>query len=157
MKVPKKIANLKKKAEKKFTPQAIMKHLFDNKEFRKLIIDLNTEDQLFEQGIDSKGRSLGDYSIATIEGTSNFRGKKQKGQRYDHITLKDTGDFYRSFRIELTGSTFKIVADGQKEETNLFAEYGIDIIGLTQFNMSVVMSAAVPIIQKYIKSVLINE
>lgn len=123
-----------------------MKHLFQQTSFRKLIIDLNTEEQLYNQGIDSKGRSLGDYSIYT-------RGLKQnKGQRYDHITLKDTGEFYRSFSIRLEGSSFRIVADGQKEDTNLFKEYGIDILGLTEDSISVVITAAIPIIQKYIKS-----
>jgi hypothetical protein len=40
----------------------------------------------------------------------------------------------------------------QTEDTNLFKEYGIDILGLTQDSMSVVVTAAVPIIQKYIKA-----
>lgn len=122
-----------------------MKHLFSQASFRKLIIDLNTQEQLFEQGIDSKGRSLGEYSTYT-------RGLKQnKGQIFDHITLKDTGEFYRSFSLKLEGASFRIVADGQKEDTNLFKEYGIDILGLTEDSMSVVITAAIPIIQKYIK------
>lgn len=122
-----------------------MKHLFSQTSFRKLIIDLNTQEQLFEQGIDSKGRSLGEYSTYT-------RGLKQnKGQRVDHITLKDTGEFYRSFSLKLEGASFRIVADAQKEDTNLFKEYGIDILGLTEDSMSVVTTAAIPIIQKYIK------
>ena len=57
-----------------------------------------------------------------------------------------------SFSIRLEGSSFRIIADGQKEDTNLFKEYGIDILGLTQDSMSVVVTAAVPIIQKYIKA-----
>ena len=123
-----------------------MKHLFQQTSFRKLIIDLNTEEQLYSQGIDSKGVQLGEYSIYT-------KGLKQnKGQRTDHITLKDTGEFYKSFSIRLEGSSFRIIADGQKEDTNLFKEYGIDILGLTQDSMSVVVTAAVPIIQKYIKA-----
>lgn len=123
-----------------------MKHLFQQTSFRKLIIDLNTEEQLYSQGVDSKGVQLGEYSIYT-------KGLKQnKGQRTDHITLKDTGEFYKSFSIRLEGSSFRIIADGQKEDTNLFKEYGIDILGLTQDSMSVVVTAAVPIIQKYIKA-----
>ncbi len=123
-----------------------MKHLFQQTSFRKLIIDLNTEEQLYSQGIDSKGVQLGEYSIYT-------KGLKQnKGQRTDHITLKDTGEFYKSFSIRLEGSSFRIVADGQKEDTNLFKEYGIDILGLTEDSMDVVVTAAIPIIQKYIKA-----
>lgn len=131
-----------------------MKHLFNDRNFRKLIIDLNTEEQLFEQGIDSTGRKLGEYAIATIEGTKNFRGKKQKGQPYDHITLKDTGAFYKSFQIKYEGTSLRITADGQKDDTNLFQEYGIDIVGLTEDSMSVVITAALPIVQRYIKDVI---
>lgn len=123
-----------------------MKHLFQQTSFRKLIIDLNTEEQLYSQGVDSKGVQLGEYSTYT-------KGLKQnKGQRTDHITLKDTGEFYKSFSIRLEGSSFRIIADGQKEDTNLFKEYGIDILGLTEDSMDVVVTAAIPIIQKYIKA-----
>ena len=126
-----------------------MKHLFNQAEFRKLIIDLNQE-QLYEYGIDSKGRSLGDYSAYTKSL------KIPKGQRIDHITLKDAGDFYRSFSVKLEGSRFVIVADGQKEDTNLFKEYGIDILGLTEDSFDVLRTTAIPIINKYLKERLSN-
>ena len=144
--IPKAIRELERRLQKNLNPNALMKHLFQQTSFRKLIIDLNTEEQLYSQGVDSKGVQLGEYSIYT-------KGLKQnKGQRTDHITLKDTGEFYKSFSIRLEGSSFRIIADGQKEDTNLFKEYGIDILGLTQDSMSVVVTAAVPIIQKYIKA-----
>jgi hypothetical protein len=157
MKTPKAILTLQKNLKNATSENELMKVLFQNQTFRKLIIDLNTQEQLFEQGIDSKGRSLGEYSIATIEGTRNFLGKKQKGQRFDHITLNDTGAFYRSFAVQLEGNTIRITADGQKEDTNLFQEYGIDIVGLTEDSMSVLATAAIPIIQKHLKTALTND
>lgn len=152
MKIPKKIQNLQKNFLKATSEKELMTALFRDKSFRKLIIDLNTEEQLFEQGVDSKGRKLGNYSIATIEGTRNFLGKKQKGQRFDHITLKDTGAFYKSFSVSMEGTSFKITADGDKGDTNLFQEYGIDIVGLTEDSMSVLITAAIPIIQRHLKT-----
>lgn len=89
------------------------------------IIDLNTQEQLFEQGIDSLGNSLGEYSDFTVEV------KKLKGQRFDHITLRDSGDFYNSFQVNVGKNFFVINADPIKDDTNLFTEFGVDIVGLT--------------------------
>lgn len=104
------------------------------------IVHYNTIDQLFNQGIDSDGNSLGQYSASTIEGTKNYLGKKQKGQRYDHITLKDTGAFYDSFKVVQTQDGLLIVADPEKDDTNLRDEFGNEIIGLTDENYNKAVS-----------------
>lgn len=127
-----------------------MLFLFQNAEFRKLIIDLNTIDQLYNQGVDSRGVSLGDYTAYTKSL------KQQKGERYDHITLKDTGEFYKSFRIIFTGDALQIVANPIKDDTNLFKEFGIDIVGLTEDSMSVVTTKALQLIKPYIKQQLLK-
>lgn len=62
------------------------------------IIDLN-QAQMYDKGVDSDGVSLGNYSMATIYGTTKFEGKIQKGQRYDHVTLKDTGESYDTMKV----------------------------------------------------------
>jgi len=111
------------------------------------IIRMNTEDQLEEAGIDSLGRSLGEYSPFTI-----IR-KRSKGQRFDHITLKDTGKFYDSWRIVVNTDGFTLDADDQKEDTALFEVYGNDVLGLTDENKVYLQGM---IIENYIKY-LINE
>jgi len=120
---------------------SIVENILRDAEFQRFIIDLNTEGQLFEKGIDSLGASLGSYAATTIEGTVNFEGKKSKGQRYDHITLKDTGDFYKSFAIKVQNGGFLIIANGQKDDTNLLSEYGKNILGLTDENLQIVIDA----------------
>ena len=55
--------------------------------------------ELHEKGIDSLGVSLGNYAATTIEGTAQFAGRAERGLRFDHITLFDTGDFYKSFKV----------------------------------------------------------
>lgn len=127
-----------------------MLFLFQNAEFRKLIIDLNTIDQLYNQGVDSRGVSLGDYTAYTKSL------KQQKGEIYDHITLKDTGEFYNSFRIIFTGDALQIIANPIKDDTNLFKEFGIDIVGLTEDSMSVVITKALQLIKPYIKQQLLK-
>lgn len=74
----------------------------DDKILQAQIIDLNTNVQMYEQGVDAKGISLGEYSYATIYGTSKYEGKKEKGQRYDHITLRDTGTMIDTEEVILT-------------------------------------------------------
>lgn len=127
-----------------------MLFLFQNAEFRKLVIDLNTIDQLYNEGIDSRGVSLGDYTAYTKSL------KQQKGERYDHITLKDTGEFYNSFRIIFTGDALQIIANPIKDDTNLFKEFGIDIVGLTEDSMAVVTTKALQLIKPYIKQQLLK-
>ena len=89
------------------------------------IIRLNTEDQLFEEGIDSLGDSLGDYSDVSVE---------IYGKRAGHITLKETGEFYDSFVIKADKKGIDIIADTQKESQDLAQSFGIEILGLTSEN-----------------------
>ena len=92
------------------------------------IIKLNTIDQLFDKGIDSLNKTLGKYSNVTI-GI-----KKSKGQKTSNITLKDTGDFYKTFRVDVTKTEIKIFANPLKDQDNLFDKYGANIVGLTEEN-----------------------
>lgn len=100
------------------------------------ILDLNREDQLYDKGITSDNKELGEYSNATIQGTSNFEGKISKGQPYSHITLKDTGAFYESFKFRNTNDGIIISANTMKPDVDLMT-YG-NILGLTNQNKSVV-------------------
>ena len=113
----------------------IIENILRDEEFQRFIIDLNTEEQLFEKGIDSLGASLGEYTDFTKAV------KRIKGQRIDHITLEDTGAFYKSFAVKVQNGGFLIVADGQKEDTNLLEEYGKEILGLTDENFQIVIDA----------------
>lgn len=122
------------KEVKKLDSNKLIQQSLNNTAIQQEILDLNRLDQLYDKGIDSAGDSLGEYSPATIEGTANFPGKKQKGQRYDHITLNDTGEFYNSFIFKNGKDAFEMTADTLKEGTDLTEDFGNDIIGLTQEN-----------------------
>jgi len=110
--------------------------------FKTLVIRLNTEgettSQLYEEGEDSTGRKLedigGGYSPFTIEE------KTRKGQPTDRVTLKDTGAFYLSFQVIPFKGGFRIIADPRKDDTNLFREWGKDIVGLNDENTQIVIN-----------------
>jgi hypothetical protein len=116
------------------------------------IIELNTEgedtSQLFELGIDSEGKSLSDSSL--FGGYSPFTKqiKASKGQRIDHITLKDTGEFYKSFKVTPNKNGFRISANPNKDDSNLFDDFGVDIVGLTKENVLKLLDFIEPMFSK---------
>lgn len=106
---------------------AIEKALRDNED---IIVEMNSEDQLYEQGITRDGikiDSFAPYSPVTIQI------KREKGQPTNRVTLRDEGDFHFSFFIEFREDSFKIVADDWKAK-RLVEGYGETILGLTDEN-----------------------
>lgn len=96
------------------------------------ILDANSEDQLFEQGINRLGIDIMDYapySPLTIEI------KEEKGQPTDRVTLRDYGDFESSFFLEVNDTQFEIKASDFKTE-ELIKKYGREILGLTNENIA---------------------
>lgn len=87
------------------------------------IIEINTDEQLF-RGLTSRGQNIRPkYSPSTIER------KKRKRQPYDRVTLKDEGDFHRSFFIRYSRDSFEI--DSKDEKRKYLEKRYEDIYGLT--------------------------
>lgn len=102
-----------------------------------VITDMNSEDQLYEQGINRLGVNIMDYapySPLTIEI------KKEKGQPYNRVTLRDEGDFEQSFYVEAGTQQFTIKAADWKTE-DLIQRYGRQILGLTEENKIILIWA----------------
>lgn len=89
------------------------------------ILDLNRNNQLYDKGLRADGSKV---KPAYTSFTKKI--KKEKGQVYDRVTLKDTGDFYNSFKLNLTSFDFEIGATDSKTD-ELTAKYGEGIFGLT--------------------------
>ncbi len=103
---------------------------------QKFILDLNRKDQLFNKGVDSKDKALGVYTPFTINS------KQERGVPVPsdfHITLFDTGEFYSTFVIIPGKDFFEIDANPIREDTNLFEEFGEDILGLNDENLQVLI------------------
>lgn len=110
------------------------------------ICDMNTEDQLYERGIDRNGQKISEYA-PYAESTKYI--KRMKGQPTNRVTLRDTGDFHASFRVKADDEKFSIEADDWKTE-KLVRSYGPQVIGLTDENLD-------DLIWGYIYPRLINE
>jgi hypothetical protein len=150
----------------------IINEILSVKEFQEYIISLNTEgedtSQLYEHGIDSLGVKLQgkngvNWLVDGVYANFTVQEKIRKGQRYDHPTLKNKGDFYRSFAIHLKPKSFLITADfNVTSDEGLGANLldvmknGKDVLGLTDENLQLVIDALkrkiIPIIRKKIFS-----
>jgi hypothetical protein len=111
-------------------------------EIRVFILDLNRINQLYDKGEDIKGDVIGEYSGFTEEIT---KGRKKAGT---HYTLYDTGDFYKSFDVNVySDDSFTIEADSIKEDgTDLARKFGNGILGLSSDSKNKLVNKILPLI-----------
>ena len=75
--------------------------------------------------------------------------------RVDHITLRDTGEFYESFKVVPLLRGFRIEADPDKGGgDNLFDDFGEDIVGLSEENILILCRFIQPFFTEEAKKVL---
>jgi len=91
------------------------------------IVELNSQTQLYEQGINANGKKIASYRpYAPL----TVKLKKLKGQPTNRVTLRDEGDFHESFFLEVSNTDFFIDASDSKTR-ELIEKYGEDVLGLT--------------------------
>lgn len=129
---------------KQLDSQKIMSEVFNDKDLQADIIDLN-QSQLYNKGIQSDGTPTGTYTKKSIE----F--KKFKGQPYDHVTLKDTGEFYSTMNVKPDGDGFVINADMVKDDQDL-SERWDKALGLTDESISEIIPEARYLIIEKVKN-----
>jgi hypothetical protein len=137
-------------------PELLVFNTIDkNPELQKRILDLVRINQLFLRGIDGDGTDLNTLTQSGF-GYSAFTKavKRRKGQPTGHVTLFDTGDFYKSFRFILSRQGFFIDADAQKDTSNLFDDFGTAIVELTDESIDRVVEMLIPLMQKELKQSL---
>ncbi len=123
----------------KIDQRALLQQIFRSTELQEDIIYYNTINQLFEKGEDKLGRTLesigGGYHPYTVEI------KLQKGQPVDRVTLKDTGQFYDSWKVVVPNGAdyIMLVANPIKDGKDINEEWGGYVIGLNRDNMQKVI------------------
>lgn len=103
----------------------IMKH-------EDVIIQMVVRDQLYDQGIEGRGISIMSYQPYTAR---TMQIKQRKGQPYDRVTLRDTGEFYSSLHVEFDDDGFYVTSTDDKAKY-LLARYGKTIFRLTNQNFT---------------------
>jgi len=123
-----KLANLQKNLSK-FDPDEVLNRVLKIKEVDAYIKFL-IQDRLQELGEDSKGKKIRTYSaieqnagnvysVNTIRGTKAYKGKIQKKQPYDRVTLKDTGKFYKGWQLQLLKELFFVESMAEEIKENV--------------------------------------
>lgn len=111
---------------KALSQREIWFYVFSDMKFKTKVLDFVRIDQLFEQGVNEDDQVIGTYSIIT---ETVYNPEKVAGTPY---TLKDTGDFYKSFMMQVLPDGIIINADGIKDDgTDLLERFTNKILGLT--------------------------
>lgn len=127
-------------------PKEILGRALSQPEIQSKIIELN-QDQLFEQGIQADNTVTGSYSPMTV------RMKQAMGQRTDHITLSDTGEFYESMKVEVNEDKAVITGDTEKDDQDLIDRWP-KALGLTEDSLNDVMPLVIGGMMKEIKKAI---
>lgn len=129
----------------KIDMSAIINDAVKQKEFA--ITQLNTENQLYEKGIDEgKSKLKPSYAKSTIAI------KNRKHQPTDRVTLRDTGKFYKAWTIFYERDQITLMAKPMILNRNfdlvahLEHRYGQKIIGLTPENIEKLRKLVLPLI-----------
>lgn len=112
-----------------FNPIVLLDEVFKQSEVQDTMIEFN-QDQL-QDGTDSLGQT-----IVTIGGSPyrpfTVRIKRSKGQPTNVVTLEDTGDFYKTFKIKINRDSYEITANFEKQDGNILDNFSsrFDFLGL---------------------------
>ena len=102
----------------------------------KEIIEAVVQNQLYEHGINGTGVEIMSYEPYRPRTIKN---KRRKGQPYNRVTLKDTGEWYNSLRLVYDVDGFFITSTDEKN-TYLKKKYGPTILRLTNENLSMILN-----------------
>ena len=125
----------------------IMKH-------EDIIVQMVAQEQLYEKGIEGRGIEIMSYQPYTAR---TIKIKQKKGQPYDRVTLKDTGEFYNSLHVEFDDEGFYVTSTDDKAKY-LLARYGKTIFRLTNENFSELLRNYIrPSLKEKLKERLLND
>lgn len=142
----------------KLTPEYLMRVLKADKAYNAFVISMNRSEQLAEDGVDISGKKLHSdyaplgqaYARNTILGTNEYKGKIDKSGLAgvtDHVTLFDTGAFYKSFKLVLTSEfDLQLIAN---DVNDLEGTWG-KVIGLTDENYKRAIERGQEILRNYV-------
>lgn len=124
----------------------IMKH-------EDVIVQMVARDQLYEQGVEGRGISIMSYQPYTAR---TIKIKQKKGQPYDRVTLRDTGEFHDSLHVEFDDEGFYVTSTDDKAKY-LLARYGKTIFRLTNKNFTELLRNYIrPELKEKLKEKILN-
>lgn len=132
--------NLKRvcKNAKKLDSDKLLKKVFNDPAVKEYVATLQ-QNQMYDDGVDSKGVSLGDYSDASV---------KIYGKPDGHIRMYDTGAFFKSIKIKsqsqdivISANTIKTAWDGAID----LLDRWVNLLGLNEKSLSRLREYVLPL------------
>lgn len=124
-----------------------------------LIVKLNTVEQLFKQGVNYKGNSLGVYSELTEEinegRTFSVEGESRKKIAGETYILFEDGDFYNSVRVRVYKDYFTVESVHRLDDGREIADKFKNILGLTTESKNELGKEIIPEVRKEAKKVVL--
>lgn len=131
---------------KKLNETQLLIFVFTDRKVKDSITDYITNIQLFKEGEDGLGNKLQEYTPFTK------LLKQEKGQPFDRTTLKDTGQFYASFRVVVNNAgEVKVIAN---DVNDLTEKYGKNILTLSYEGIEEIKPQIIKLSQRYIRETL---
>lgn len=119
-----------------------------------VIVQMIVQEQLYEKGIEGRGIEIMSYQPYAAR---TIKVKQKKGQPYDRVTLKDTGEFYSSLHVEFDDKGFYVTSTDDKAKY-LLARYGKTIFRLTDENLVELLKNYIkPSLKEKLKERLLND
>jgi hypothetical protein len=128
------------------------KEVVGDKSIQMEAIHLNKDIQLFEKGVDVFGVAMRSRRARPSEVYSDFTiaMKKEKGQPYDRVTMRDTGLLYSTFKTKIVALELMLSANTVKEGKDLQKAFG-QFVGLDEFSVEKLVDKSKPIISEYVR------
>lgn len=101
-----------------------------------VIVKMVAEEQLYELGIEGRGIEIASYRPYTPR---TIKKKQRKGQPYDRVTLRDTGEFHKSLKVVFDDNGFYVTSTDDKAQY-LLERYGKTIFRLTNENLKILLN-----------------
>jgi hypothetical protein len=133
--------------------------VFSQEDTKEYILFLNRTKQLFNQGVGVDGSTLGEYSPFTDDlnlfKTFSWEGQQKQKIAGEPYFLYDTGALFDSFTVTVNKKEIVIDAFTVKEGTDLETKFG-DFVGLTEESQNELINFILPLLQQYLKNVLLG-
>jgi hypothetical protein len=136
--------------------QEIYSKVVNTPEIKAEAVRLNTQVQLYEKGENTFGQKMRSIYARFGNWYSSFtiNLKQEKRQPTDRVTLKDTGEFYSTFKARYDGE-LKITANTIKDGEDLQITWG-QVIGLNEESKTELVQKIKPKAISYVKDKILG-
>jgi len=136
----------------KLNEQEIYSKVVNTPDIKAEAIRLNTQVQLYQKGENTLGQKMRSVYARFGNWYSSFtiNLKQEKRQPTDRVTLKDTGQFYSTFKTRFDGE-LKLTANTIKDGEDLQITWG-QVVGLNEESKTELVEKLKPKVISYVKS-----